>query len=284
MTLERFLEEAEAPEQWITIAKVGVSMCWQAFAAADTKVFNYWYEDTKAKVDAKRQCQAYLNDVHGKDADQWPQLGISITVHGDDIPTHKDGKFKDGKDWIDFISKYQSDANLDKFRLGDEVLDRITGPMPYTVTLDTIKANPTLLSKIPLWCKLTQEIDQYAKAKGNKRKYTDGNGDEKEAARNFWVIQHIYAGEAEAKEDAIATKGGDTARTTTGNAVVSNEEQLKLWAPEISFHIGNAMKGIDGEGNPMDKLPLLKAKKYVAEDLYGIKVSDINNLNLEIPF
>ncbi len=282
MSLEAFLNEAEKPESsgggaFITVAKVRVFFCWQGWSNGKSELFEYAAGSAEAEAEAKVECQTYI-DSGTKDGkyDQWPQKGICTHIEGTDVPTNAEGHFHWG-DIEDFVKKYESDVNAN---FTEEELKLVSGPMPFNLVINGLKNNPSVADEKPHWVKLSQEINQWSKAKGKKNK--------KGYDLRVHVVQHVYTSEKEAKYDAENIKAGQaTSQPQVDNGQLSAKaletwgslEALKAKKAEIENAIQNAVNGIGSS-----KMSKAKAQAHAAEG-YVIEEADLATIGIEIvPF
>ena len=298
MSLEAFLAETEKPESggsggaFITIAKARVFVCWQGWTNNMSEVFEFEPDNEEDKIRAKTECQTYI-DSGSNQFDQWPRNGICTHIFGDDVHTNAEGNFHWG-DIVDFVKKYESDLTV--FPGGatkpslftEDELKLVSGPMPYNLVVEGIKANPNIADWKIHWVKLSQEINQWSKAKGKKNK--------KGYDLRIHIIQKVYANEAEAKADAEVIKAGQAqtmARPTVANGQLSTKA-LATWGgdnetalaamlkqkPAIENLIENAKNGI----GPDKKLNLSEAQEWAANAL-GFEADDLPFVGIElVPF
>ncbi len=287
MSLEAFLADVEKPESsgegsaFVTIAKTRVFLCYQGWTNGQSELFEYEAGDSQAEAASKVECQSYI-ESGVNDFDQWPQKGICTHIYGDDVPTNAEGNFHWG-DIHDFAKKYESDLNFpDNFT--EDKLKLVSGSMPFNLIVEGVKDNPSVADWKIHWVKMSQEINQWSKAKGKKNK--------KGYDLRVHVIQHVYANEAEAKADAETIMGSRVFQPQIGNGQLS-KKAIETWGdkagthevalaslmeikPKIENAINNAINGI---GVP--KKSETDAQVYAAGG-YNIEVSDLALLGIEI--
>ncbi len=274
---------------FIDVAEVRVFFGWEGYSDNVPKYFEYVPDSTDGRTRARAECEAYIKTDTMSQWAGFAKDGICIEIYGDDIPTHKDGKFEWGNS-VSFANQYESDANISK--LTEEEKAKITGPMPYNLVIDALKEHITVADWKPHWCKLEQKINQWQKAKGktNKKGYD----------KRLYVIQHVYTNEAEAKADAETIKAEQAfnqpqsvngqlspkAHETWGEGGLrSNDEILEYLRGEkdnIRDAIRDAKKGIRTPKNV--KLGSDEAEDFAAEG-YGISLEDFALIGVvEVPF
>ncbi len=297
MSLDQFLAGLKNQESgdeggnvsFVDVAEIRVFFGWEGFSNDVRKYFEYIADSADDRLRAQAECKAYTDTDTTSQYSQFPRDGICTEIYGDDVPTHKDGKFEWGNS-VSFANQYESDANISK--LTEEEKAKITGPMPYNLVIDALKEHITVADWKPHWCKLEQKINQWQKAKGktNKKGYP----------HRLYVIQRVYTLKAEAKADAETIKAEQAfnqpqsvnsqlspkAHETWGeDGLRSNDEILKYLRGETDNILGtieNARNGIGTDKN--EKLGQEAAENFAAEG-FGISLKDFELIGVvEVPF
>ncbi len=287
LNLEAFQMEVDKPEDggsntFVTIAKAQVYFCWQGWTNGQSELFEYRAGNNESSDVARNHCQNYI-ESGVNNYEQWPQNGICTKIFGDWVPTNAEGKFSWGNIY-DFVKKYESNKNSHK--LAEDEQQKVTGPMPFNLVVEGIKTNPSVFEQ-EQYVKMSQEINQWAKAKGktNKKGYD----------LRVHVIQHVYKSKAEASVEvkAINASAGqdvsqsqpniqlsDRAFETWGEGgALSKEEILKTMKTQkgnIETFIEKALNGIG-----MDKMSLPDAQVFVANN-HGMEQSDLPLIGIGI--
>jgi len=262
MSFDAFEAEVENQESsgggtiFTDIAKVRVFFCWQGYSNNLPKMFEYVLGNDDSKKEVRTECQKYCDTDTQSRYKNFPQEGICVQIFGNDIPTHKDGNFYWG-DSFSFASCYEREGNINE--LTNEEKASINGPMPYNLAIESIRSNRVLTDWKPHWVKITQEINQWQKAKGK----TNKNG----FPKRLYIVQQVYENEAEAKAEAEAINGGAGQGVSQNNTadIQLSDRALEVW----------------GEGGALSKTEILSAMRTQKTKIENFIGNALNGLGME---
>ena len=276
--LDEAEKEAGSSGGYKTIAMAEIKLGYAVFTSPP-QYFLYELNDKASKDQAIVEAQELANSS-GVKFNERSNHGIATTVFGGDKRLTHPETTRIEFDITRFTPAWQGETA----KLTDaEVELRGTAKMPYTAIRAGIQeANALALFDGPQWCMLREEIDGYQQAKG--RKQVDKNDETKTYPWRIYVVEKVYANEAEAKAEAGQLKSGQASSNgKLSPLAVENgwtESSLLEMADTINEQLANATKGVAVDGSKLTGMNPVKAKQYIAGN-YSVTVDD---LALVIPF
>ncbi len=232
--------------------------------------------NTATRTEVFEQAKEYIakNDIRGaKGKPRIPMKGIQLTISGDDVPSHPDGRFEWGNS-TEFISELFAKPNM---AVVNEYIGKLGQPLP----IDNL-----------VWCKLERVEDEVRTAAGEMRTISkkDDNGnvmyddDGKEITQEVPYTITVPIASYTTRDEAIAdmdVNEPDAAfelsdKAKAGYQTVAN---LRNYASEMEAGITAYVSGekMALEPKALDPMGEDEAIAKVA-DKYDVEVSDIKNL------
>ncbi len=268
-------EDSNIPK-FETVALVKFSLVFQSGWGETAVWFKFDNNSKQSMTESKAEAFEYseYNGLKKK-----PQLGILMDMP---IETNLTAPEDFDRDDVWFTPSWQNDNLLSDNNafLSNEEKARVSGAMPYTALVDSLRKFPQILS-IFVWMKTEQIINQYSEAKGNKK---DGK-----YPYRFHVPSEIYTNEAEARA-AVGIDDNETLAKIETNEFFDNrglskkavsqgwteeslKENLEVIYEQIAAHVADA-------GNK--NMSKAEATIFVC-DKWSVEVIDLNLFG-EIPF